>query len=917
MRSRNTVRLKLLRATVGIWIVVTLAMLGAVAFGQVRSTQESMRRIELYFRDHQREKGRLLTTNQVLALRAMAVDNAFSDVRQLVRQTAQEDADIIYGTFTDARGAPWVSVTPNSASANDETETPALPPDLPPLGPREPSRTPQNRTLSAFGSLIEEHSADVWDGSDHLGSIRYGFSTARTEFALQQSRDIARRQQLRLLGLLSVFGIAGIALGVVAIRRIAHRITQPLAELTRASEELGRGNRAVRAEVASGDELEQLALTFNAMANANELAMRELEVKTTEALESSRLKSEFLANMSHEIRTPMNGILGVVRLVNKLPLEGKLRRYMETIDASASALLTIINDVLDFSKMEAGKYTLRSVSFDLRAVVQDVCELLANRAHDKGIELVCRVDPQIRSTYLGDPDRLRQIVSNLLGNAIKFTDRGEIFVNAGVQAQDSQRETIQISVVDTGIGIAESDLTKLFDAFSQLDGSMMRKYGGTGLGLAISKRLVELMGGTIGVKSVLGSGSEFHFQVAFEVDSNVSANWGTWAAGKRAVVVESNQRWMTVVREHLETWGMSAVGFGLAEDFFAQLRDDHTAYDIAVVSTQLKDLEFDEFVRRLRSRTAGKDLPIIALYQLGAGAFVREIETELAAQLSKPLRLSELYNTLQIALGGDKPASGRMLSATGIPISVLGKVLVVDDNEINRFVAAEMLEQMGYIVEVAENGAEAVELVKQNEYLVVLMDCQMPVMDGYSATREIRRLEARIGRHQPIIALTAHALSGERGRVLEAGMDDYLSKPVRPSSLDKMIHRYARSRAKLGPKSRVASSGVNDSTLDPSISRSNKLIELFLKNIPGQLAAIDEAVQRGSLTDLRSQAHKTKGSCLALGAITMARTAELLQKAGETGESAGATGLVSELRAQYDAVVIQLERELGRELEDG
>lgn len=900
----------------GIWILVTLAMLGAVALGQVRATQESIRSIEAHFREHQREKGRLLITNQVLALRAMASDNAFSDIRQLVRQTVEEDADIVYGTFADARGAPWVIVTPTSHASADSDDSSAGPTGLPSPKNHDPSRNPQIRTLSAFGSVIEEHAADVWDDADHLGTIRYGFSTARTETALQQSRDLARRQLLRLLGQLTVLGFAGIALGVVAIRRIAHRITQPLAELTRASEELGRGNRAMRAHITSGDELEQLALTFNAMANANEATMRELEVKTSEALESSRLKSEFLANMSHEIRTPMNGILGVVRLVNKMPLEGKLRRYVETIDVSASALLTILNDVLDFSKMEAGKYSLRSVSFDLRAVVQDVCDLLASRAHDKGLELVCRVDPQIRSTYVGDPDRLRQIINNLLGNAIKFTDRGEIFVNARVVTSDAQHETLRVSVSDTGIGIAEADIPKLFDAFSQLDGSMVRRYGGTGLGLAISRRLVELMGGTIGVTSVLGSGSEFHFEIRLEVDSNISSNWGTWAAGKHAVVVESNERWMTVVREHLETWGMTSTGFTLAEDFFARLQRERTHYDVAVVSAQLKDVTFDDFVRRLRCSDCGKGLPIVALYQLGAGSFVREIESELTAQLPKPLRMSELYNTLQIALGADHAPSPRKASDAGIPVSVLGKVLVVDDNEINRFVAAEMLEQLGYIVEVAENGAEAIELAKHNDYLVVLMDCQMPVMDGYTATREIRRLEAGSSRHQPIIALTAHALSGERGRVLEAGMDDYLSKPVRPNSLDKMIHRYARIRGRVAAKPPLGSTLHTETTLDPTIVRSNKLIELFLKNIPGQLAAMEGAIRCSNSADLRAQAHRTKGSCLALGASLMARTAEGIQKAAEGDDLSSTEALMSELRKQYDVVVIQLEQELGHEIED-
>lgn len=913
MRASTAVRSKLLRATVGTWIMVTLLMLGAAAVSQVRATNASTRRIEAHFREHQREKGHLLVSNQVLALRPMAADNAFLDVRRLVRQTVHEDPDIIYGAFLDPAGAAWIVVTPRSIHPSSVQEEAAFDiRELPPIERTTPSRVPAVRNLFAFGTRIQEHSADVWDGSDYLGNIRYGFSMARTDAAVRQSYLEGRQTQFQLLGILTALGVAGIALGVWGIRRLATRITQPLAELTRASEELGQGNRAVRAQVRSGDELEQLALTFNAMAEANERAMHELEIRTAEALESSRLKSEFLANMSHEIRTPMNGILGVVRIVNKMPLEGKLRRYMETIDASASALLTIINDVLDFSKMEAGKYAVRRVSMDFRAVVQDACDLLANRAHDKGLELICRVDPQLRSTHFGDPDRLRQIINNLLGNAIKFTDSGEVFINISSLSRAERSERLRVSVADTGIGIATNDIGKLFDAFSQVDGSTVRRHGGTGLGLAISKRLVELMGGSIGVTSTLGKGSEFYFEIDLEMDSDATSDRGTWANGKHVAVLESNPRWAAVISEHLEAWGMVVTVFANGSEFVGSIeRARESDIDAAIISTGISDVQFDECVRRVHASFSA--LPIIALYRLGGGPLVTEIEKELAAQVPKPLRLSELYNTLQLALGFQRVTNHGTTATDGAPLDVSGRVLVVDDNEINRFVAAEMLEQMGYLVEVAENGAEAVDLVKQGDYLVVLMDCQMPVMDGYTATREIRNFEARLGRHQPIIALTAHALPGERGRVLEAGMDDYLSKPVRPNSLDKMIHRFARLRSKAQQETPTAANSQQHDLLDGSIWRSARLIELFLKNLPGQLGAIEAAAQCGNAQDLRAHAHKAKGSCLALGAVGMAETAERVQKVAEAGQLESTRELVQQLRTQYDQTALLLQRELGRE----
>ncbi len=501
----------------GSWVLVTLVTLGAVGVGQYRASKDGARRTETRVRDNQREKGTLLVSNQALAIRVMAIDNAFSDVREIVGQTVLQDVDVIYGSYIDAASAPWIVVTPKTSDAGlSGADARTALQEIPAESSHAPVRGPRVRALSAFGANVEEFSADVFDGDEYLGTVRYGISQVRTEQAVAQEIAHAKRSLAELLGLLACLGAAGVALGVAAIRRISHRITQPLSELASVSAELARGNRGIRVTISSGDEIEQLARTFNGMAEANETAMRALEVKTAEALESSRMKSEFLANVSHEIRTPMNGILGVARLVHKMPLEGKMRRYIETIDSSASALLTIINDVLDFSKMEAGKYSIKRVVFDLRTVVQEVCELQANRAHDKGLELICRIDPKMGSLHHGDPDRLRQVVNNLLGNAIKFTERGEVLVDVRVTQRDDLSETLRVAVIDTGIGIAAKDMPKLFDAFSQVDGSMMRKAGGTGLGLAISKRLVEMMGGSVGVESTPGEGSEFFCELQLQ-----------------------------------------------------------------------------------------------------------------------------------------------------------------------------------------------------------------------------------------------------------------------------------------------------------------------------------------------------------------------------------------------------------------
>jgi signal transduction histidine kinase/CheY-like chemotaxis protein len=898
----------------GIWVSVTLSTLAAVGVGQYRASSGAARRAETRVRDNQHEMGMLLVANQAIALRVMAVDNAFSDVRELVRQTVREDDDVIYGYYVDAVSAPWIVVTPKTREigAAGSEANPWLE-EIPREPPRAPAPGPHARALFAFGANVEEYAQDVFDGTDYLGTVRYGISMVRTELDVRQELERARRSLLKLLSLLVALGAAGVVLGVFATRRMAHRITQPLSELATASAELAQGNRSRRVAIASGDEIEQLAQTFNAMAEANEVSMKELEVRTTEALESSRIKSEFLANMSHEIRTPMNGILGIARLMNKMPLEGKLRRYVETIDSSASALLTIVNDVLDFSKMEAGKYSLSRDEFDLRKLVQETCDLLATRAREKGLEFVYRIDPKIGSRYRGDSDRLRQVINNLLGNAIKFTDRGEVFLDARWlgRSGSTATETLRIAVRDTGIGIAREDMGKLFNAFSQVDGSMVRKFGGTGLGLAISKRLVEMMGGSVGVESVVGEGSEFFCELHLEALGDHASDREAWADGKRVIVVESNGRWQSVIREHLESWGMSVLTFDRSEDALAYAGTKTAgSIDMAIIGTQPGELGVDEFARRVRSLENGANASIVVLYQPGTGAVVSDADEDPIARIPKPVRRSELYDAVQQAFHGDANKTHDERTSSGEwPVDGAGRILVVDDNEINRFVAAEMLEQMGYGVVVAKNGSEAVELVDQGEFSVVLMDCQMPVMDGYAATREIRRKEEGRARHQPIVALTAHALPDEREKVLAAGMDDYISKPVRPSSLDRMIRRYAPGSVEIPQKASVTETPEQEVCLDRTVSRSKRLIELFLANVPAQLDAIESSVGQGQISEIRRSAHKTKGSCLALGAVSMARLAEKLQNLAETGNVDGAPALVVRLREQYRKVAVELVRE--------
>jgi signal transduction histidine kinase/CheY-like chemotaxis protein/HPt (histidine-containing phosphotransfer) domain-containing protein len=520
-------------------------------------------------------------------------------------------------------------------------------------------------------------------------------------------------------------------------------------------------------------------------------AFHKLERTTLAALESARIKSEFLANMSHEIRTPMNGIMGVTRLALGHSLEPKLRRYLEVIDTSARGLLTVINDVLDFSKLEAGKYEIKPREFSPADVLEQALTLFAERAKEKNLSLRSQLAQDVPGELIGDPDRIRQVLINLIGNAVKFTDAGEVSVDVWISSSE-ERQLLQACVRDTGCGIPLEAQSKLFQAFTQVDGSSIRQHGGTGLGLAIARRLTELMGGEIAVRSEPGKGSEFLFNV-------------------------------------------------------------------------------EVFRGQARSALPGAALVSAAAPGTGNAIRPRSLRTE------RPL-------------------------------------LIVDDNEINRFVATEQLYELGYRFETVCNGAEAVAAIAHRQYAAVLMDCQMPVMDGYSAAREIRRLEEGGTRRIPIIALTAHAMEGERENALAAGMDDYIAKPVTPVVLDRTLQRFlakAEPANSQGLPLRAATSlraaRSLSPELDPDVECSARLLELFVNLAPGQLAELRQHVLARDLQAARAQAHKLKGGLYAVGAPRLASLIEEQRAVVAGGDWEAATLKLTAIEQRFGALIKALQ----------
>jgi signal transduction histidine kinase/CheY-like chemotaxis protein len=629
----------------------------------------------------------------------------------------------------------------------------------------------QPATHSLFG--LEQEAAS----GAPLGVVRVGLS-------------LARYDKMRAGAAVTVWLAAFLCIGAVTGVQYLNlrRLLKPLRELIAFTRTVSEGDLSKEAPVRRRDEAGDLAIAFNEMIKGLR-SRQELTLRMREVEASQRLRNEFLANMSHEIRTPMNGIIGLTELVLQTELNEEQRDYLTTVRTSAGSLLTVLNDILDFSKVDAGKLELRPAAFDLWETVCQAGRTLSVAAHDNGLEIVCDVAREIPAILVGDATRLRQVLLNLMGNAVKFSRQGQIVVKVDPEGCADNVVTLRFTVSDTGIGIPEDRLQHIFEPFTQVDSSATRNYGGTGLGLAISSQLVKLLGGEIGVTSRVGQGSTFDFTARFEILPGQPAPQAPpELAAVHALLVDDNAETRRVAAKLLRRWGMEVAEFASVEAAERALASDANGGRRSSIAL----VDHDLLAGLEHASGAGGQPGLIDVFAAGPGLTLKPAAQH-AVKLQKPVEPHELQRALRTALAAqDGRGAGSNTAAPGAPppepVSSL-RILLAEDNLVNQKLAKRLLEKRGHSVTTALNGREALDAMAGGRFDLVLMDVQMPEMDGLQATVEIRRRDRRSGGHTPVLIVTAHALSGFREQCLEAGADGYISKPIDARELDAAIRQ--------------------------------------------------------------------------------------------------------------------------------
>ena len=693
---------------------------------------------------------------------------------------------------------------------------------------------------------------------------------------------------------------------------------------------------------------------LEAINNNLELAIERANSMAIEAQAANVAKSEFLANMSHEIRTPMNAVLGFAGFLMDSKLDDDQLEYARSVDTAANHLMVIINDILDFSKIEVGKLELEDIPFNLRNTVEEVVDTLHVKARQKNIELACVIHGEVPLALTGDPVRLRQILINLAGNAIKFTESGEVVIHVALDILDDNKAILNFAVTDTGIGIDKEAISHLFDPFSQADTSVTRKYGGTGLGLTISKRLVNLMHGEIGVSSEAGKGSTFWFTAEFQTrveEASENVVVPVDMTQRRILIVDDNATNRKILHLHLESWNIPHSEAIDGHEAYTMLKCAHEkdeAFDVAILDMQMPGMDGANLGQLIKDDAELKSTHLIMLTSVGTiGDATRLQEIGFDGYLNKPIKQSNLYDCVMAVIGKkdgiNAYQSKAIITEHNLPTEHNNRyrILLAEDNPMNQEVARRTVEKFGYTIEIVGNGLLAVEAYENNSYDLILMDIQMPVMGGFESTAEIRKLEAVNHTHTPIIAMTAHAMKGDREKCLDAGMDDYVTKPIEAdilrSTLEKWtIHYDKLTKRKIDDHSTTEMAtpdlesnvilteskpeAISEDPQTPGIVESEeapadlsqlktvasgdmdileRLINLFLDDAESQSKLLGEAIQGHDAVSIESAAHRIKGGAGQVGAANLHQLAHSLEVIGKEQNLDDAQGIFIEFEMEY------------------